>query len=567
MSTSPPANPQPAARNPQPRTPWQLASWQSYLLSVLLVTGATLISVALHWTLTITNLLMVYFFAVIIAALVLGRGPAILASILSALAFDLFLVPPRFTFAIDDTEYLLTLLGLFAVGVIISSLTTRWRFQAETAERRAEETAILNNLSRDLAAAGSLDAVINAVSHGIARVFGREVAVLLPEPHSGSHLAASMLLNAAEYGSTSEPSAAEYSGAAGLSTAVGAGFEMDEDERGVATWAFTHGQAAGRGTDNVPTAAARYLPLQTARSVVGVLGVKPTDPTIHLSLDQRRLLEAFASLAALAIERAQLVEEAERARVQMETERMRNSLLSSVSHDLRTPLTAITGAASSLLADPESPQMGKRPLDASTRRELTQAIYDEANRMNVLVRNLLDMTRLESGAIQVNKAWQPVEEVIGAALTRMEPLLAGRRVDVRLDADLPLAPLDEVSIEQVLVNLLENAIKYTPLGSPIELSAWTAADSGRSIIVEVADHGPGLAPGDEERAFEKFYRGQTTRGGVGLGLAICRGIVEAHGGHIWAENRVGGGASFRFELPIEGQPPVMPPDAIAEPAI
>lgn len=313
-------------------------------------------------------------------------------------------------------------------------------------------------------------------------------------------------------------------------------------------WAFDHGQAAGRGTGTLAAAEARYLPLKTARGAVGVLGVKPTDPAIYLTPDQRRLLEAFASLAALAVERAQLAAQAEQARVQIETERLRNSLLSSVSHDLRTPLAGITGAASSLLAD-------SSPLDAGTRQELTQSIYDEANRLNLLVRNLLDMTRLESGGIQVNKAWQPLEEVLGAALTRMEPALAGRPVTVRLDPDLPLAPLDEVSIAQVLVNLLENAIKYTPPDSPIDLAAWA---DGAKVVVEVADRGPGLAAGDEQRVFEKFYRADKSAGGVGLGLAICRGIVEAHGGHIWAENRLGGGVAFCFELPIEGQPPVVP---------
>ena len=495
--------------------------WTRYALSVGLVAGATILSVALHSTLHLANLLMIFFFVEIIVALALGRGPAIVASALGALAFDFFLVPPRFTLAVDDTEYLLTFLGLFVVGVLISSLTSRFRLQAATAERRAGETAILNELSRDLAAAGSLDSIVDAVVNNIAEVFGREVTVLL----AGSE-------------AKDRPEVWGHS----------SGFLLNERERTVAVWAFDHGQAAGRGTDTLSSAVARYLPLKTARGTVGVLGIKPIDPAAHLSPDQRRLLEAFASLAALAVERAQLALEAERARVQVETERLRNSLLSSVSHDLRTPLAGITGAASSLLA-------GDQALDANTRRELTQSIYDEANRLNVLVRNLLDMTRLESGAIHVNKAWQPLEEVIGAALTRMDSALAGRPVDVRLSDELSLVPLDEVSIEQVLVNLLENAIRYTPSGSPIELSAWA---EGTLVVVEVADRGPGLLPGDEMRVFDKFYRAQASPHGVGLGLAICRGIVEVHGGRIWAENRPGGGAAFRFELPIEGQPPVLP---------
>jgi two-component system sensor histidine kinase KdpD len=508
-------------RSPAPGTRFETAPWTRYALSVGLVAGATLLSVALHATFHLANLLMIFFFAEIIVALALGRGPAIVASALGALAFDFFLVPPRFTLAVDDTEYLLTFLGLFVVGVLISSLTERFRLQAATAERRAGETATLNQLSRDLAAAGSLDAIMDAMIKNIAEVFGREVMVLLPGGETKDRLDV--------WGHS-------------------AGFLLSEQERAVAAWAFAHGQSAGRGTDTLPAAEARYLPLKTARGVVGVLGVKPLDPAVHLSPDQRRLLEAFASLAALAVERAQLADEAERARVQVETERLRNSLLSSVSHDLRTPLAGITGAASSLLADAES-------LDAGTRRELTQSIYDEANRLNALVRNLLDMTRLESGAIHVEKAWQPVEEVIGAALTRMESALSNRSVQVRLALDLPLVPLDEVSIEQVLVNLLENAVRYTPAGSPIELAAWPE-DSG--VVVEVADRGPGLAPGDEERVFEKFYRAQASPHGVGLGLAICRGIVEAHGGRMWAQNRPGDGAAFSFDLPIKGQPPELP---------
>ena len=501
-----------------PRWRLQEAAWQRYLLSIVLVGGATALSVMLHSTLHIANLLMIYLFAEIIAALALGRGPAILASALGALAFDFFIVPPRFTLTVDDTEYVLTFLGLFAVGVLISTLTTRFRMQAEMAERRASETAILNELSRDLAAAGSLDAIIRAVIANIGDVFGREVVLLLPVAGHGPALA---------LGGQSP------------------GFVLSQQERDVAQWAFDHSQPAGRGTDTLAAAEARYLPLKTARGPVGVLGVKPTDPAAFLTPDQRRLLEAFASLAALAVERAQLAEEAERARIQVESERLRNSLLSSVSHDLRTPLAGITGAASSLLA-------GSPSLDAGVQRELAQSIYDEANRLNALVRNLLDMTRLEAGGIQVHKAWQPLEDVIGAALTHMELALAGRPVSVRLDPDLPLAPLDEVSIEQVLVNLLENAVKYTPPGSPIELAAWPDENT---VTVEVADCGPGLAAGDEARVFEKFYRAGNAASGVGLGLAICRGIVEAHGGRIEASNRPGGGAAFRFTLPVDGQPP------------
>ncbi len=292
----------PPAHTQAPRWRWRDVAWQRYLLSILLVGGATALSVLLHATLHIANLLMIFLFAEIIVALALGRGPAILASALGALAFDFFIVPPRFTLTVDDTEYVLTFLGLFAVGVLISTLTTRFRTQAEMAERRASETAILNELSRDLAAAGSLDAIIRAVIANIGDVFGREVVLLLPDAERGRRLVVG-----------------------GQSPA----FLLSHQEQEVAQWAFDHSQPAGRGTDTLAAAEARYLPLKTARGAVGVLGVKPTDPAAFLTPDQRRLLEAFASLAALAVERAQLAEEAERARIQVESERLRNSLLSS----------------------------------------------------------------------------------------------------------------------------------------------------------------------------------------------------------------------------------------------
>jgi two-component system sensor histidine kinase KdpD len=271
-----------------------------------------------------------------------------------------------------------------------------------------------------------------------------------------------------------------------------------------------------------------------------------------LAPEQLHLLETFASQIALGIERAALAEAAQQAQVQIETEQLRNSLLSSVSHDLRTPLAAIAGAASSLLEDHAA-------LDASMRHELCQTIAEEAHRLNRLVNNLLEMTRLESGAIHVHTEWQPLEEVVGAALARLEAQLADRPLTTHLPADLPLVPLDSVLIEQVLINLLDNAVKYTPPGSPIRLSAWAAQDA---VTVEVADQGPGLPPGEENRIFEKFYRvPHTTRpGGAGLGLTICRGIVAAHGGRMWAANRPGGGTLIRFTLPLTGTPPVVIPE-------
>jgi two-component system sensor histidine kinase KdpD len=309
---------------------------------------------------------------------------------------------------------------------------------------------------------------------------------------------------------------------------------------------------AGLGTTTLPSAGALYLPLLSSRGVVGVLGIVPAQSQRLLAPEQLHLLETFASQAALALERAQLAEEAQQAQVQIEAERLRSALLSSVSHDLRTPLTAITGAASSLLE-------GDTTLDAATRHDLLQAVYEEAERLQRLVSNLLEVTRLESGAVQVHKEWQLLEEVIGVALARLEAPLRDRPVTTHLPADLPLVPFDSLLLEQVLVNLLDNAMKYTPAGSPIEIAAWPSAEG---VTVEVADRGAGIPPGDEQRIFEKFYRVQRPgeRSGAGLGLTICRGIITAHGGRLWAENRPGGGAALRFTLPITGTAPRVAPE-------
>jgi len=338
-------------------------------------------------------------------------------------------------------------------------------------------------------------------------------------------------------------------------------FAPDTHDQGVAQWVYDHGQLAGMGTDTLAGARALYLPLIASQGAIGVLGVRPAQPRRFLAPEQLHLLETFASQTALALERVELANEAQRAHIHAETERMRSTLLSSVSHDLRTPLAVITGATSSLVE-------GATTLEPATRAELAQTAYDEAERLNRLVSNLLDMTKLESGALQVQKEWQPLEEVVGAALTRLDEQLRDHPLTTSLAPDLPLIPLDSVLIEQVLINLLENAIKYTPAGSPIEIAASAAPEA---VTVEIADRGPGLPPGDEQRIFEKFYRARSADGrrGAGLGLTICRGIIVAHGGRIWAENRAGGGAIFRFTLPLDGIPPSIAPetDALAEQAL
>jgi two-component system sensor histidine kinase KdpD len=507
---------------PVPPRPWQRQTeWAPYGAAAAAVAISTAIAWAMFPAFAISNLIMVYLLGVIIVATRYGRGPSLVASLLSVAAFDFFFVPPYFTFAVSDTQYLVTFAVMLMVALVISSLAVRIRAQAESARERERRMAALYAMSRELAGTrGARELREVAVRH-IAEVFRTQVVVLLPQPDGR------------------------------LTPAPGdaAQFPMDASELAVGQWVHEHGQVAGQSTDTLPGASGLYLPLTGSRGTVGVLGLRPRDPRPLQAPEQLHQLEAFASQTALAIERARLAEDAERAHVRAETERLRNLLLSSVSHDLRTPLASITGAASTLLENDER-------LDAGTRRDLLETLHEEADRLNRLVQNLLEMTRLESGALQLHTEWHSVEELVGAALGRFGKALARRPVTTRVPPELPLVPMDDVLIEQVLINLLDNALKYTPAESPIEVSA---EDGGGAVLIEVADRGPGLPPGEERRIFEKFHRTEAapTVRGAGLGLAICRGIVQAHGGRIWAENRPGGGVTVRFTLPVKEAPPIL----------
>jgi two-component system sensor histidine kinase KdpD len=507
---------------PVPPRPWQRQTeWAPYGAAAAAVAISTAIAWAMFPAFAISNLIMVYLLGVIIVATRYGRGPSLVASLLSVAAFDFFFVPPYFTFAVSDTQYLVTFAVMLMVALVISSLAVRIRAQAESARERERRMAALYAMSRELAGTrGARELREVAVRH-IAEVFRTQVVVLLPQPDGR------------------------------LTPAPGdaAQFPMDASELAVGQWVHEHGQVAGQSTDTLPGASGLYLPLTGSRGTVGVLGLRPRDPRPLQAPEQLHQLEAFASQTALAIERARLAEDAERAHVRAETERLRNLLLSSVSHDLRTPLASITGAASTLLENDER-------LDAGTRRDLLETLHEEADRLNRLVQNLLEMTRLESGAMQLHTEWHSVEELVGAALGRFGKALARRPVTTRVPPELPLVPMDDVLIEQVLINLLDNALKYTPAESPIEVSA---EDGGGAVLIEVADRGPGLPPGEERRIFEKFHRTEAapTVRGAGLGLAICRGIVQAHGGRIWAENRPGGGVTVRFTLPVKEAPPIL----------
>ena len=507
------AKAQPVARRPRAL---QLPK-RDYLLAVAAVAACTALSALVHTHLELTNLVMVYLLGVVAVASLLGRGPAILASILSVGLFDYLFVPPHFTFAVADSQYAVTLGVMLLVAVLVSSLTVRVRQQAENARKQERRTRALYEMSRGLAASHTLDEALDTAVERMNRVFEGQVTVFLPN----------------------RDGALEFR--AGDRSA-----EREQRELGVATWVFEHGKEAGLGTDTLPGARGIYLPLRASQRVLGVVRLEPAIAPSVLEPERLGFLEAFTSQIALGIERESLSQEARAAQVEIEAERMRNALLSSVSHDLRIPLTVIAGSASALVEN-------EKALTESSKRELAETVLEESRRLDRLVQNLLEMSRLQSGEARLNKEWQVLEEVVGTSLAQLEVQLRGRTVAVSLPQDLPLVFLDALLLERVFTNLLDNAAKYTPAGTPMEISARI---EGKELVVEIADRGPGLQEGGEERLFEKFYQaapGQTR--GVGLGLSICRAIVQAHGGRIWARNRAGGGAVFGFSLPMREETP------------
>lgn len=495
--------------------------WRGYAGVLPVVLLMSLVAGLLVDRIDLSNLAMLYLLGVVIVATAFGRGPAILSAILSVAIFDFCFVPPRLTFRVTDTEYLITFGVMLAVAVVIGTLTARLREQALAARGREHRTSALYQLSRELSARRTIPSLLDSALDRIRDVFSAEAVILRPSAEGR------------------------------LAVVAGNGTVLDaaDHERGVAQWAFDNAQPAGLGTHTLPASHAMHLPLIVSGEALGVLSVRPSEPIDITSPDRLKLLQTFANQTAVALERAQLAAEAERARVDAETERARNALLSSVSHDLRTPLAVITGAATGLR------DSGHR-MDEATRRELADTIAEEGQRLNRLVGELLDMTRLESGALALRREWYPIEEVVGGVLVRLERTHPGRHVALLAPHGLPLVALDEVLFGQALTNLIENALRFSPTDPSVgvQISAQS-----RQLVIEVVDRGPGFAPGEETRIFEKFYRGLGSRDqrGAGLGLTIARGIVEAHGGELTALTREGGGAILRISLPIVGEPPVV----------
>ncbi|NMG74342.1 DUF4118 domain-containing protein [Aromatoleum diolicum] len=467
------------------------AGWRAYAIAAAVVCTVAAASAPLLRHVDPVNIVMLFPLAVLFAAVRLGRGPAVLAAFLSVVLFDFFFVAPHLTLAVSDLQYLVTFGVMLAVALITAELATGLRAQRDAAEEREKRTRALYEMGRELSGALTTEQIAEIAERFVHDGFGAQATLL----------------------------------------------QADTGDAAPAT-----------STRHTEDDAHLLLPLQAPTRAHGTMAIVCPDGSPGFTAEQRQLLETFATLIAIALERVHYVAVAQAAQLDMASERLRNSLLGALSHDLRTPLTALVGLADTL-------QMSTPPLSAA-QTELVQAIRDDALRSSAQVHNLLDMARLQSGQIRLRREWQPLEEVVGAALQARARQLANHRLSFDLPAELPLIEVDAVLMERALCNLLENAAKYTPPGSTIEIAA---RERETHIDIVVADDGPGLPPGRERQLFDKFSRGQGESGipGVGLGLSIVQAVAEAHGGSVRAENRPGGGARFVIELP-RGEPPALP---------
>ncbi len=522
---------QPAGANAPPRSakwPGTATSmrpsspYQEYLAAIGWVILVTMAGSLVRDRVAQINVVMTLLLVQVFNATRYGRGPTLLSTVVAVLVFDVMFVPPYGTLAVSDIRFLLTFLVMFVVGVVMSGLTRRVREQAASARLREARVNRLYALTGELASARTSSDIVRVALRHLTDLVGAPVAWLEPNGSSG--------------------------GMRVLDTQPAVSWPAEE--LAVARWSHDRQQPAGRSTATLPAASACYLPLVTNGRSVAVVGLVLTETNPLHTPVERDLLAVMLDQIALAFDRTALADQARAAFLEAEAERLRNALLSSLSHDLRTPLGSVEGAASTLLGSDE--------LTLPERRELATTILDESQRMTRLVGNLLDMVRVESGSLQVQREWHVLDEVVSGAVLRVESRLGDRPLLVDIPASIPLMALDDVLIQQVLVNLLENALRHTPAGTEILV---TARADGREVIVTVADRGPGVPEADRLRIFGKFEHGDAGAGGIGLGLSICDGIVRAHGGRIWVESRDGGGAMFRFALPLLTPPPLTDPDA------
>lgn len=505
---------------PQSRQP----PFGAYLISTLFVIAAALFGTLLDQILDVRNIALVFLMAILTSAVTVGLWPALFACILSAVVLNFFFLPPLYTLNIRDPESAMALFFFLVVAIIASNLTARVQRQAVVARQRARTAGDLYLFSKKLAGVGTLDEVLWATAFQVASMLKVRVILLLPENDTIAIKA-------------SYPPDDILAGGAYLDDIT------TDNDIAAARWAWANNRAAGRGADTLPGAKRLYLPLRTGRMTVGVIGLDNDRPGPLLTPDQQRLLDALADQAAVAIERIQLVADVDRAKLAAEADRLRSALLTSISHDLKTPLAAIMGAAGTL-------KEFFSALPDEARHDLLSTVIDESERLNRFIANLLDMTRIESGAIAPNFSLHYIDDIVGAALRRAGKILAQHIIQLDIPSDLPMLKIDPVLFEQVLFNLLDNAAKYAPAGSKISIEGKMDGDI---VILQIADKGPGIPLGDLERVFDTFYRVRKTdqvRAGTGLGLSICRGFIEAMGGKIAASNRTEClGAVFTIRMP------------------
>ena len=488
---------------------------EPYVVALAAVAAALAMSLVLRPSLGIENVDLLFLTAIVGVAVRYGLWPSLAATVAASLCYNFFFLPPVYTFTVTDPTNIAAFILFTVLAVVVSNLAGRGRSQTVTALQRVRSIESLYAFSRKLAGAGTLDDVLWATAHQIAAMLKVRVVLLLPDKGS---------------------------------IAVKGGFppedRLDEADLAAAKWAWEQNRPAGRDSDALPGARLLFLPMRTGRGLIGIVGICRDEEAPLLRVEQRRLLDALADQGALAIERVHLVEDIERVRRAADTDRLRSALLTSISHDLRTPLAAVLGAAAALRDLPKS-------LDETAKADLLATIIDESERLNRFIANLLDMTKLESGAVAPNLAPHDVGEIVGSALERAKKILTRDRVEVAIPSDLPMVAVDPVLFEQVLFNLLDNAAKYAPAGTTVRIQGWAERDA---VKLEVLDQGDGIPPDDLERIFDKFHRvqkGDRVRAGTGLGLSISRGFVEAMHGTIAAANRADrSGAVFTIALPI-----------------
>jgi Osmosensitive K+ channel histidine kinase len=501
--------------------PTPAASFQTYFTAIFLTALLTVLAAPLKETLGLVNIAMLYLLPILFSAVRWGIIPAIVTALTAVLTFDFFLVEPVQSFTVADIRYVITFIIFLIVALFTSKLSIRLRRQISISRSREARVSTLYTISRDIAAVSELQPVMQSIVDRIAESMEGQVAIFLPDQNEQLELTA-------------------------VSNSQKGAF-ADNNERGVAVWVFQRGQRAGRGTDTLGGAEGLYLPLRTEQETKGVLGIRARHPEQDLLPEQMRMLEAFTGLAALAVTRVQLAKQAHEARLMAESERLRTALFNSISHDLRTPLASIIGATTGLLED-------DGVYTPEARLELLRNIRNGAFSMNRFVNNLLDMARLESGILQLKQEWCDIQDIIGVAVGRIEEQLVDRPLQTKIKADLPLVYLDFILIEQVIVNLLDNALKYSKPDSEIIVSAGRKEES---LEISIIDNGREIPLEQREKIFDKFYRLSSPEmvSGTGLGLAICKGFVEAHGGKIWAEPNPAGGEIFTFTLPMSKEIP------------